>query len=75
MGYKAVCGFELLDAETEWGWPIRTASDIMLALQGYSCFETVAEDFLWQALGEAVEKRKIYANVKDLACTIAANYI
>ena len=73
--YRGNNGFILVDAGTKWGWEIKSPQDIITALLGYPAFETVAEGFLWEALGAAVEDRKEYANIDELAQYLARNYI
>ena len=73
--YTARNGFKLLDATTPDGWTIRTAPDIVTALQAFPAFGTVAEAFIWEALDKATEARKEYADIKELAAYILQNYI
>lgn len=73
--YKAKNGFTLLSAETPDGWTIRRPEDIILYLTGQPYFSTVATPFLWEALEQAAESRKEYADVDELAAYIAENYI
>jgi len=73
--YKAKNGFTLQNAETPDGWTIRDAQDIMTALLAFPVFQTVDTGILWQALGDATEERKEYADIKDLAEYLATYYI
>ena len=41
----------------------------------FLAFETVADGFIWEAIAQAVENRKVYANIEDLAQELAQNYI
>jgi len=73
--YKAKNGFTLQNAETPDGWTIKDAQDIMTALLAFPVFQTVDTGILWQALGDATEERKEYADIKDLAEYLATYYI
>ena len=73
--YKAQNGFTLIDETTPDGWKIRSGADIITALEGMPYFGTVAEGFLLEALQQAAESRKEYADIKDLADYIAENFI
>lgn len=73
--YKAKNGFTLQNAETPDGWTIKDAQDIMTALLAFPVFQTVDTGILWQALGDATEERKEYADIKDLAEHLATYYI
>lgn len=73
--YQAKNGFTLLDATTPDGWTIQTAEDILTALLAFPYFQSVADCFLWDAIGRAAEERKVYDDIKDLAAYIAKNYI
>ena len=73
--YKAINGFTLQDATTPDGWTIRSGGDIITALLSFPYFQTVAAGFIAEALQQAADSRKEYANVKDLAEYIAENYI
>lgn len=73
--YKGKNGFTLVNDETPGGWRIKTPEDIATALQTYPVFQTVAEGFLWEAIGQAVTDRKEYQDIEDLAKFIATRYI
>lgn len=73
--FKAKNGFTLADNMTGWGWEIRNGEDIITALEGLPEFETVAAPCIYEALESAVDKRKEYANIQELADYIAANFI
>ena len=73
--YKAQNGFTLKDETTPGGWKIETAQDILTALLYFPVFETVADDFIWEALDQATEERKEYENISDLAAYLSENYI
>lgn len=73
--YRAKNGFTLADTMTKWGWEIRNGEDIITALEGLPEFETVAAPFILEALESAVDERKEYANIQELADYITANFI
>ena len=73
--YKAQNGFTLQSSETPDGWTIQSAQDILTALLSFPYFQTVAEGILWEAIGQAVETRKEYADIKEFAQYLAENYI
>lgn len=73
--YKAKNGFTLHNDETPGGWTIRNAQDIITALLAYPYFQTVDTGILWEAIGQAVERRKEYADIKEFAGFLAENYI
>jgi len=73
--YKAKNGFTLLNADTPDGWTIRNAQDILTALLSRPIFQTVDTGILWDAVGQAVEARKEYADIKEFADFLAGNYI
>ena len=73
--YKAKNGFTLLNNETRHGWKIERAEDILTALLGYPAFDTVADAFIWEAIAQATENRKEYADIDDLARELLTNYI
>ena len=73
--YKAVNGFTLLDADTGQGWTIRTPQDIITALLAFPVFQTVAEGILWDAIAQAVERRKEFANIREFGEHLLENYI
>ena len=73
--YKARNGFTLHSSETPDGWTIRRAEDILTALLSFPIFQTADTGILWEAVGQAVETRKEYADIKDFAQYIAKNYI
>lgn len=74
--YKAKNGFTLEDATAPGGgWTIQSAEDIITALLTYPAFQTVATGILWEAVAQATEARKVYANIRELAEELAENYI
>lgn len=73
--YKAKNGFVLQDATAPGGWTIRTAEDIETALYTFPHFQTVAPAFLWEAIGQAVQERKEYANITEFARFLADCYV
>lgn len=73
--YKAKNGLILKDDTTPDGWTIRNANDILTALLSFAYFQTVATCFILEALQQAADSRKEYANIKELAEYIAENYI
>ena len=73
--YRAKNGFTLADTMTQWGWEIRNGEDIITALEGLPEFETVAAPCIYEALESAVDERKEYANIQELADYITANFI
>ena len=74
--YQAKNGFTLEDDTAPGGgWKIRSAEDIVTALLTFPAFETVATGFIWEAIAQAIETRKVYANITDLAQELAENYI
>ena len=73
--YKAKNGFSLDNSETPGGWTIRDAQDILTALLAYPYFQTVDTGILWEKIGQAVDARKEYADIKEFAQFLADNYI
>lgn len=74
--YQAKNGFTLEDETAPGGgWKIRSAEDIITALLTFPAFETVATGFIWEALAQATETRKVYADINDLARELSENYI
>lgn len=73
--YKAKNGLIIKDATTPDGWTIRNADDIITALLSFPYFQTVATCFIVEAMQQAADSRKEYADIKDLAAYIAENYI
>ena len=73
--YKAKNGFTLQDDSAPGGWTIKTAQDIETALYSYPHFQTVSWEFLWEAIAQAVQERKEYADIQEFAEYLAANYI
>lgn len=73
--YRAKSGFTLRDSESGYGWQIRNAQDIFTALEGRPEFATVAEPFLIEAAGQAIDDRKEYADITEFAQFIAENYL
>ena len=73
--YRARNGFTLLDADTGKGWEIQTPQDIITALLIYPYFQTVDTGIIWDAIRQAVEVRKEYEDIKDLANYLAENCI
>lgn len=65
----------LKSMETEWGWSIKSISDLVLALEGYKGFATVAEGYILDALKEVAAEDKVWTDVKELGNYILANYI
>lgn len=72
--YRAKNGFTLDDPTTPAGWTIQSAEDIITALLEFPIFQTVAVPFIWEAIAQALETRKEYANIKDFA-EYLTNYI
>ena len=73
--YIAKNGFTLLDADTKKGWSIKGPADIITALLDNPNLQTVATEALWQALAQAIDERKEYQDINDLAQFVADNYI
>ena len=73
--YVAKNGFTLLDARTREGWTIRNPDDLITALLAFPVFQTVHEMFLWEAIGQALETRKEYADVRDLAQYLLDHFV
>lgn len=73
--YKAKNGFILNDATAPGGWTIKSAQDIETALLSFPYFQTVYTGILWEAIQQATETRKEYADIKEFAQYIAENYI
>lgn len=73
--YKAKNGFVLQDATAPGGWTIRTAEDIETALYSFPHFQTVASGILWEAITQAVQERKEYANIREFAQYLADCYV
>lgn len=73
--YKGVNGFVLRSAKAPGGWIIQSPQDIETALYSYSHFQTVAWEFLWEAIAQAVQERKEYADIQEFAEYLAENYI
>ena len=74
--YRAKNGFTLQDETAPGGgWKIQNANDIITALLVYPEFATVDTGILWEAIGQAVDDRKEYASIDDLAAYLTANYI
>lgn len=73
--YKARNGFTLIDDQTPDGWTIENPQDIITALLSYPEFETVATDFIFEAIAQAIETRKEYADIDDLANELTTYYI
>lgn len=74
--YRAKNGFTLEDDTAPGGgWNIRSAEDILTALLTFPAFATVADGFIWEAIAQAVENRKVYADINDLAQELLTNYI
>lgn len=73
--YKGGNGFTLEDSSTKWGWEIKNTQDIITALEGYPAFSTVAGGFIGRALYNAMQDRKHYKNIEDLAQYLLENYI
>lgn len=73
--YKAKNGLIIKDEMTPDGWKIRDGNDILTALLSFPYFQTVATGFILEALQQAADSRKEYADIKELAAYIAENYI
>ena len=73
--YKGMNGFTLRSAKAPGGWIIQSPQDIETALYSYPYFQTVAWEFLWEAIAQAVRERKDYENIEEFAQFLAANYI
>lgn len=73
--YKAKNGFILRDNTTPGGWKTERAEDILTALLIYPAFETVADCFIWEAIDQAVQERKEYADISEFAAFLAENYL
>lgn len=73
--YKAKNGFTLRDETTPGGWKITQAQDILTALLEHPIFQTVATPFIWEAIQNAIEDRREWENVRELAGYIAKHYI
>lgn len=73
--YKAKNGFTLRDETTPGGWKITQAQDILTALLEYQVFQTVASPFIWEAIQNAIEDRREWENITELAEYISENYI
>ena len=73
--YKARNGFTLQNADTPDGWTIRSAQDILTALLAFPYFQTVADDFIWEAIAMALEERKEFADIKEFAQFLAEGYL
>ena len=73
--YKAKNGFILHDATAPGGWTIKTPQDLETALLSFPYFQTVYAGIIWDALQQATETRKEYADIKELAQYLAENYI
>ena len=73
--YKAKNGFILNDDTAPGGWTIKSAQDLETALLSFPYFQTVYTGILWEAIQQAVETRKEYADIKEFAQYIAENYI
>lgn len=74
--YTAQNGFALRDDTAPGGgWTIRTAEDIETALYSFPHFQTVASGILWEAITQAVQDRKEYADIRDFAEYLAKYYV
>ena len=73
--YQAKNGFVLRSDAAPGGWTIRTPQDIETALLSFPYFQTVASGILWEAITEAVQERKEFADIKEFAQFLATNYI
>ncbi len=73
--YAAKNGFILWDNTTKSGWKITKHTDVITALLEYPVFQTVATPFIWEALQWAIDDRKQWENVRELAEYIAKHYI
>lgn len=75
MMYKGPKGLILKNADTGRGWMIRNLQDILTALYMYPAFETVYSGFIIEAISQAIEDRREYDNIDDLANYLSTNYI
>lgn len=73
--YKAKNGFTLQDDSAPGGWTIKTAQDIETALYSFPYFQTVASGVLWDAIAQAVNDRRDYADIKEFAQYLADCYV
>lgn len=73
--YVARNGLTLESSETPWGWSIKSGEDIVLALEGAPALATVASAFILEALAQAMEERKTYRDIEELAAFLAENYL
>lgn len=65
----------LKDALTPWGWPIRDANELVLALEGFAALQSVAEGSILHAIAEALKEKQEYDNITDLANYLLQNHI
>lgn len=75
MMYKGPNGLILKNADTGRGWKIRNLQDLETALYMYPAFETVYSGFILEAIAQAIEDRREYDNIDDLADYLSSNYI
>ena len=75
MVYRGVNGFTLRSDKAPGGWTIQSPQDIETALYSFPYFQTVAWEFLWEAIAQAVAERKEYKDIKEFAEYLAENYI
>lgn len=74
-GKKGKTMIKLNDSRTKWGWEIKSNDDVILALDGYSIFQTVARCFIEEAVKEAEHDRSEWNDIEEFAQYIAENYI
>lgn len=65
----------LKDNTTPNGWNIESDNDIILALEAYPYFQTVAAPFIAEAVEQSAGDQTEYDDIKALAQHIAENYI
>lgn len=67
-------GLFIENAETRWGWVIKSVNDLLLALEGMSYFAYVDSYILEERINECIQNKKKYKSVNDFASYLA-NYI
>lgn len=73
--YKGPKGLIIKNDKTPSGWKIQNMQDVETALYSLPAFQTVYSGFLMEAVAQAIQERKEYSNITELAEYIAANYI
>lgn len=63
------------DPATKWGWPVKAFGDLVLVLEGYPAFATVADGFIEDAAREAARDRSEWDSVQEFAQYVCRNYI